>query len=174
MLDARGNSPFEIFQEALTNVTRHAQASIVQLRLHRSGAAVIAHIEDDSRDFDVQHVFNGNLPKQGIGLLGMRNLVALLAAQLNLVWLYREPAGHIGATVEPSDDHLAPPSPAEMAALLDLAMQDALPRLKQRALQIEQLGEQYRPFIERLCQLVDEFDEDQLLALIERYRTATD
>jgi hypothetical protein len=102
----------------------------------------------------------------------VRKLFALLAAQLNLTWLYRESAGHSSAPIEPSDDHLTPPPPAEMAALLDLAMQGALPRLKQRALQIEQLGEQYRPFIERLCQLVDEFDEDQLLALIERYLNA--
>jgi CheY-like chemotaxis protein len=100
----------------------------------------------------------------------VRKLFTLLAAQLNLTWLYREPAGHISTPVEPSDDHLTPPPPAEMTALLDLAMQGALPRLKQRALQIEQLGEQYHPFIERLCQLVDEFDEDQLLALIEHYQ----
>jgi hypothetical protein len=58
-----------------------------------------------------------------------------------------------------------------MAALLDLARQGALPRLRQRALQIEQLGEQYRPFTRRLCQLIDEFDEDQIQALIERLIT---
>lgn len=121
---------YRIFQEALTNVTRHAQASTVQSRLHRSGATVIAHIEDDGRGFDVQHVFNGSLPKQGIGLLGMRKLFALLAAQLNLTWLYREPAGHVSAPVEPSDGHLTPPPPAEMAALLDLATQGALSHLK--------------------------------------------
>ena len=99
----------------------------------------------------------------------MKKLVALLAAQLNLTWLYREPADRINQPIEPSDDHLSPPPPAEMADLLDLAMQGALPRLKQRALQIEQLGKQYQPFVRRLCQLVDEFDEDQVQALIERY-----
>jgi len=100
----------------------------------------------------------------------VRKLLALLAAQLNLTWLYREPTNRVSAPVEPSDEHLTPPPPAEMAALLDLAMQGALPRLKQRALQIAQRGEQYQPFVQRLCQLVDEFDEEQLLALIEHYQ----
>ncbi|MBI5563478.1 MAG: response regulator [Chloroflexi bacterium] len=81
---------YRIFQEALTNVSRHAQASTVQLRLHRSGATVIAHIEDNGRGFDVQHVFNGSLPKQGIGLLGMRERVTLLGGAFSL---YSEP-GH--------------------------------------------------------------------------------
>jgi CheY-like chemotaxis protein len=100
----------------------------------------------------------------------MEKLFALLAAQLNLTWLYRQPAGAAIPPIESSDDHLMPPPPAEMATLLDLALQGALPRLKQRALQIEQLDERYRPFVRRLCQLVDEFDEDGVLALIERYQ----
>ena len=75
---------YRICQEALTNVTRHAQASTVHVRLQRSGATVIAHIEDDGQGFDVTHVFNGNVPKHGIGLLGMRERVALLGGSFNI------------------------------------------------------------------------------------------
>jgi signal transduction histidine kinase len=75
---------YRICQEALTNVTRHAQASTVQVRLQRSGATVIAHIEDDGQGFDVKHVFNGDVPKHGIGLLGMRERVALLGGSFNI------------------------------------------------------------------------------------------
>ncbi|CAG0983713.1 partial serine/threonine-protein kinase RsbW, partial [Gammaproteobacteria bacterium] len=81
---------YRIIQEALTNVTRHAQATTVHLRLQRSGATVIARIEDDGRGFDVQHVFNGSLPKQGIGLMGMRERATLLGGTFSL---YSEP-GH--------------------------------------------------------------------------------
>ena len=88
---------YRIFQEALTNVTRHAQASTVQLRLQRSGATVIVHIEDDGRGFDVQHVFNGSLPKQGIGLLGMRERVTLLGGTFSL---YSEPGRGTQVAIE--------------------------------------------------------------------------
>jgi signal transduction histidine kinase len=81
---------YRIFQEALTNVTRHAQANTVQLRLYRSGATVMAHIEDNGRGFDVDHLFSGSLPKQGIGLLGIRERVVLLGGTF---CLHSEP-GH--------------------------------------------------------------------------------
>jgi hypothetical protein len=53
--------------------------------------------------------------------------------------------------------------------LYDLAMKGELPHLRQRALQIEQMGEQYRAFTTRLCRLVEKYAEDEILALIERY-----
>lgn len=98
----------------------------------------------------------------------VNKLFALLPAHLNLPWVYRESTNPASIPDDPADELIIPPPLPELTALLDLAMQGALPRLKQRALQIEQLGEQYRPFARRLCQLVDNFDEDQVLALIER------
>ncbi len=94
-------------------------------------------------------------------------LFALLAAQLDLTWIYREPASKTSIPAETQDHHFTPPPMAEMAVLLDLARQGALTRLRQRALQIERLGEQYRPFTKHLCKLIDEFDEDRILTLIE-------
>jgi signal transduction histidine kinase len=75
---------YRICQEALTNVTRHAQANNVQVRVQRTGATVLARVEDDGQGFDVKHVFNGGLPQQGIGLLGMRERVALLGGSFNI------------------------------------------------------------------------------------------
>jgi signal transduction histidine kinase/DNA-binding NarL/FixJ family response regulator len=124
-------------------------------------------------DKDMQHSAQAGCDAFLTKPVEVRKLFAVLAAQLKLTWLYRAAAGQAAEPGELRDDHLVPPPPAEMADLLDLAWQGALPRLKQRALQIAQLDERYRPFTARLCQLVDEFDEDQVLALLERYRDAT-
>jgi len=48
-------------------------------------------------------------------------------------------------------------------------MKGEIPRLREHAVRIAQMGAGYEPFAERLCRLVDAFDEDQILALIERY-----
>jgi signal transduction histidine kinase len=42
------------------------------------------NIEDDGQGFDVKHVFNGSLPKQGIGLLGMRERAVLLGGTFSI------------------------------------------------------------------------------------------
>ncbi len=98
----------------------------------------------------------------------VRNLLALLKSHLGLEWMYRESPAL--AQAEALTDTLVPPPPEEMSILYDLAMKGELPNLRQRALQIEQLGEQYRAFTTQLCRLVEKYDEDNILALIERYR----
>ena len=107
----------------------------------------------------------------------VEKLFALLELHLNLQWIYREPQSLAEAGPEPgrlpngfaNEATLIAPPPAMMATLLDLAMKGELPRLGKHTEQIEALGEQYRPFAQRLRQLVETFDEDQLLALIEQY-----
>jgi signal transduction histidine kinase len=69
---------YRLFQEALTNVTRHAQATTVRLALRRRRASVIAQIKDDGRGFDVAQVLDREVMKDGTGLLGMRERVGLL------------------------------------------------------------------------------------------------
>jgi signal transduction histidine kinase/DNA-binding NarL/FixJ family response regulator len=96
-------------------------------------------------------------------------LLDLLALHLKLTWIYRGASPLTHERAEPTDAQLIPPPPEEMTVLLDLALKGELPRLQQRALQLEQLGPQYGPFTARLCQLAEAFDEDRVLALIERY-----
>jgi signal transduction histidine kinase len=75
---------YRIFQEALTNVSRHAHASAVQLYLQRKGPAIVARIEDNGDGFDAAQVLNHKLPPHGTGLLGMQERVALLGGTLTL------------------------------------------------------------------------------------------
>ena len=70
---------YRIVQEALTNIVKHAQASRVSIVVTQKPGAVGAVIEDDGRGFDPDRSVDG-----GIGLLGMRERVALLDGSLTI------------------------------------------------------------------------------------------
>ncbi len=61
---------YRIVQEGLTNVTRHARASHVRVRLRWEEKAVHCSIEDDGTGFDVGAVLNTRRGR-GLGLLGI-------------------------------------------------------------------------------------------------------
>ncbi|MEJ2467123.1 MAG: ATP-binding protein, partial [Candidatus Thiodiazotropha sp.] len=66
-------------QEALTNVSRHATADKVEIRLERHAQGDMAlHIRDDGRGFESK-------PKhKGMGLLGMRERIEALEGKISL------------------------------------------------------------------------------------------
>jgi PAS domain S-box-containing protein len=68
---------YRIVQEALTNIARHAQAHRVQLHLAGHESGVSALIEDDGLGFDVQTKLAVGSARPGMGVLGMRERVAL-------------------------------------------------------------------------------------------------
>ena len=70
---------YRIVQEALTNIVKHAQASVVSIVLARQTGAITALIEDDGRGFD-----RGGGTGQGLGLLGMGERLALLGGKLKI------------------------------------------------------------------------------------------
>ena len=71
---------YRIVQEALTNVVKHAEASRVTVRLRRpSDRYVELVIQDDGAGFDPNEVRDG-----GLGLVGMRERVALLGGRLSV------------------------------------------------------------------------------------------
>ena len=75
---------FRIAQEALTNVSRHAAASRVDISLmaEPDGGVVLA-IGDDGRGFDV--VAMQQDPEKGIGLRNMRERLAAIGGEFQLV-----------------------------------------------------------------------------------------
>jgi two-component system, NarL family, sensor histidine kinase DevS len=70
---------YRIVQEALTNIAKHAQASRVSIVITQKPGAVGAVIEDDGRGFDPDQSVDG-----GIGLIGMRERVALLDGSMTI------------------------------------------------------------------------------------------
>jgi signal transduction histidine kinase len=69
---------YRLIQEALTNVVKHAQAKHVSIVLRRKEGAVTAVIEDDGQGFT-----NGQ-GGSGLGLVGMRERVALVNGRLRI------------------------------------------------------------------------------------------
>ena len=75
---------YRVVQEALTNVARHAHASVVQVSLKKLPAAVALAITDDGQSFPVEQVLrakrNGRL-----GLIGMRERVEMVGGSFRVV-----------------------------------------------------------------------------------------
>ena len=68
---------YRIVQEALTNIVKHARASRVSILVARRPHSVTAVIEDDGLGFDAA------TPRaEGLGLVGMRERIALLGGRM--------------------------------------------------------------------------------------------
>jgi PAS domain S-box-containing protein len=71
---------FRIFQEALTNVARHAQANEVRVRLKVDGDSLRLTIEDDGRGITDEAIHAGT----SLGLLGLRERARLLGGETTI------------------------------------------------------------------------------------------
>lgn len=97
---------FRIFQEALTNVSRHSRATCIDVQLHRSSGDLILEVQDNGKGISEQ-------PSSGrggsLGILGMRERALVLGGEVTV----QSPAS--GGTVVrariPLAAHL-PPVPA--------------------------------------------------------------
>ena len=69
---------FRVVQESLTNVVKHSHASNVSIVLTHKGDGVAVVVEDDGAGFDP------DATGDGIGLLGMRERLALLDGKLDI------------------------------------------------------------------------------------------
>jgi PAS domain S-box-containing protein len=73
---------YRVVQEALTNVLKHAAARRVSVVLQRTQGQVTVVIEDDGRGFDADSTMGTD--ERRLGLLGMRERVALLGGDLTV------------------------------------------------------------------------------------------
>ena len=70
---------YRVVQESLTNVVKHAGARRISILVTARDGAVAAVIEDDGQGFDP-----GSTREEGIGLVGMRERMALLGGRLEI------------------------------------------------------------------------------------------
>jgi PAS domain S-box-containing protein len=76
----RSTAVFRIFQETLTNVARHANATSVQANLILREKDVLLVVHDDGRGFDAAYALNRGSP----GLLGMRERANLIGGHFKI------------------------------------------------------------------------------------------
>ncbi|MCL4370060.1 MAG: ATP-binding protein, partial [Chloroflexi bacterium] len=75
---------FRVVQEAVTNIARHAEAENVVISLDFSQAAVVIEVEDDGKCFDLTAISRTADRGRGLGLMGMRERVALFSGVLTV------------------------------------------------------------------------------------------
>lgn len=68
---------YRLYQEALNNIIKHAQASQIHIAIHID-KQVILSIQDNGKGFDIHQ------PVTGLGLRGMQERVALLGGEFQL------------------------------------------------------------------------------------------
>ena len=71
---------YRVAQEALVNVAKHAQASVVNVSIQKLRGTIRLEVKDDGKSFEVQRVLStkGN---KGLGLLGMRERVEMVGGR---------------------------------------------------------------------------------------------
>ncbi len=101
---------FRTFQEALTNVCKHAQASVVEVRLTQEGDEVLLEITDNGTGLNPDDV---DKPRS-FGLRGMRERLASLGGRMELGGA--RPSGTRLVLAIPLADDSAPTPPGELGA----------------------------------------------------------
>ena len=76
----RTTAIFRIFQETLTNVTRHAEATQVEVRLGREDGNIVLEVRDNGRGIDPEQLSTGG----SLGILGMQERALLLGGELTI------------------------------------------------------------------------------------------
>jgi signal transduction histidine kinase len=75
---------FRVYQEALNNVVRHADATRVSVSLACSPEAFEGHILDDGKGFDAHAIQPSSVNPRGLGLLGMQERVMQCGGQIDI------------------------------------------------------------------------------------------
>jgi PAS domain S-box-containing protein len=76
----RTTAIFRIFQETLTNVTRHAEATQVDVRLGWEDGNIVLEVHDNGRGIGEEQLSTG----RSLGILGMRERALLLGGELTI------------------------------------------------------------------------------------------
>ena len=100
-------------------------------------------------------------------------LLALLQEHLQLNWIYEDVdesnfPQSVATEADAAQTLVAPP-PEEMEILYELAMLGSMKKIRERAIYLEELDEQYAPLAAKLKDLAQGFQEKAIVNLIEQY-----
>ena len=75
---------YRMFQESLTNVVKHAGASLVSVNVTREDGRVSFMIRDDGRGFNLKQVMSGKVAKKSLGLTAMNERALMARGSLQI------------------------------------------------------------------------------------------
>jgi signal transduction histidine kinase len=81
--NARSTVLYRVAQEALTNVSRHAHATAVEVRIRKLPGSVRLQINDNGKGFEVEKTLKAGQNKR-LGLLGMRERLEMVGGSLKI------------------------------------------------------------------------------------------
>ena len=73
-----------MFQESLTNVVKHARASLVSVNVTRKDGKVSFMIRDNGRGFNLKQVMTGKVTKRSLGLTAMNERALMARGSLQI------------------------------------------------------------------------------------------
>ena len=75
---------YRIFQEALNNIRKHAQAQNVKAVVHKNDEKIRIEIEDDGKGFDLDDVWNRQVTQRGLGIASLQERTRMLGGTFDL------------------------------------------------------------------------------------------
>lgn len=80
LIDSVRTGLFRIFQESVTNVARHSEATKLKVHLSEEAGTIMMSIEDNGKGFDKEKAAE----KKTLGILGMRERTAMMGGEYNI------------------------------------------------------------------------------------------
>jgi signal transduction histidine kinase len=75
---------YRIFQEALTNIRRHAQATHVSVDIKKEKDHFSFRVEDNGKGFDMKEAMMRDPDKRGLGLAAMEERIRMLSGSIDI------------------------------------------------------------------------------------------
>ncbi|OGO42771.1 MAG: hypothetical protein A2Z05_07640 [Chloroflexi bacterium RBG_16_60_22] len=75
---------FRVIQEAVNNIARHSRARNTSLSLQYRRNAIRVQVKDDGQGFDVEEAISSRERPRGLGLVGMKERVAIAGGTLDI------------------------------------------------------------------------------------------
>jgi len=78
---------YRVFQESLTNIVKHAKATLVTVKVKREKGQVNFKIRDNGRGFNLKQAMSGKVAKKNLGLIAMNERVRMAQGSLQIASL---------------------------------------------------------------------------------------
>jgi two-component system sensor histidine kinase UhpB len=75
---------YRIVQEALNNISKHAEANRVEISFEQRDSMIYASIIDNGKGFDLDKVLHPEFPERGFGIIGMQERISLLGGKIDI------------------------------------------------------------------------------------------
>ena len=75
---------YRILQEALTNISKHAQAKNIKVLIEKNEDGILMRVEDDGKGFDLTKALLKEAAERGWGLATMKERARILGGSLDL------------------------------------------------------------------------------------------